>query len=548
MSSYGCLYQIEQRTTADITLDVLGTESVPKIRYDYYVDVPGDMNAVKHSKKLLILAANPNGSSERRLDAEVREIKEGLKLAKNRDLFVVEQRWSVRPRDVQRAMLEVKPQIVHFSGQGDDTQGVILEDNQGDPVLVGDAALGSLFELFAEQVKCVVLNGCYTEAQAAAIAQHIPHVIGTTIQQQNEKVSDGAIAFAVGFYDALGAGESVDFAYKLGCNAMALEGVTTQLIPAIQKGPDPEASAFTDDVARQLPKYVRSTEVSVTEASVEDSRDGSAVVAVDSANESLTESDDIYQTLLRLGYQKQSRLFRRVIEADSIAALLICGAPNYGQRWLLNRLVLQYVPHLITGKVIKVNVGRRVRRNDLSALWREVAGRVGLRGKPYTPSDIIKEVSHCLETQDVILIFNEIDAITEAALSEIVEEFWLPLTKSLKAADQLSEFKLLLFLVDYDGCVGGWKFPFADKITSKWTAEVLVKSPELTKFSEDDLMSWMEDEYQNLPELLTASGIDDVVESVLADSEEGVPEHALEIICDRCDCDWYEESEKWLKL
>ncbi|MEL7072190.1 MAG: hypothetical protein AAGN15_26625 [Cyanobacteria bacterium J06581_3] len=501
------------------------------------------MNAVKHSKKLLILAANPNGSSERRLDAEVREIKEGLKLAKHRDLFLVEQRWSVRPRDVQRAMLEVKPQIVHFSGQGDDTQGVILEDHQGNPVLVGDAALGSLFELFAEQVECVVLNGCYTKAQAAAIAQNIPHVIGTTIQQQDEKVSDGAIAFAVGFYDALGAGESVDFAYKLGCNAMALEGVTTQLIPAIQKGPDPEASSSTDDAARYLPKYVRTTE-----ATADDSSADSLAVAGNSADESLTESDDIYQTLMRLGYQKQSRLFRRVIEADSIAALLICGAPNYGQRWLLNRLVLQYVPHLITGKVIKVNVGRRVRRNDLSALWREVAGRVGLRGKSYTPSDIISEVAHCLETQDVILIFNEIDAIAEAALSEIVEEFWLPLTKSLKAANRPGEFKLLLFLVDYDGCVGGWKFPFADKITSKWTADMLVRSPMLTKFSEDDLMSWMEDEYQNLPDLLTASGIDDVVESVLADSEEGVPEHALEIICDRCDCDWYEESEKWLKL
>ena len=55
---------------------------------------------------------------------------------------------------------------------------VRLEDEMGRAKLVDGEALAGLFELFAEQVECVVLNGCYSQVQAEAIAQHIPSVIG----------------------------------------------------------------------------------------------------------------------------------------------------------------------------------------------------------------------------------------------------------------------------------------------------------------------------------------------------------------------------------
>ncbi|MFZ4640134.1 MAG: hypothetical protein ACOYMP_07030 [Nodosilinea sp.] len=53
-----------------------------------------------------------------RLDEEVREIDEDLTRAKQRDRFELVQRWAVRPRDIQGAILELCPQIVHFSGHG----------------------------------------------------------------------------------------------------------------------------------------------------------------------------------------------------------------------------------------------------------------------------------------------------------------------------------------------------------------------------------------------------------------------------------------------
>src|SRR5579883_256347 len=177
-----------------------------------------DKTVEGQKKVILILAANPKSTPALRLDEEVREIDAGLRRASQRDRFHLEQRWAVRSRDVQNALLDLKPQVVHFSGHGGGEDGLFLENETGKAVAVGTEALAGLFELFADRVECVVLNACYSEVQAAAIAKHIPSVIG-----MNKAIGDrAAIEFAVLFYAALGSGESVEFAYKLGCNAIRM--------------------------------------------------------------------------------------------------------------------------------------------------------------------------------------------------------------------------------------------------------------------------------------------------------------------------------------
>lgn len=193
------------------------------------------------NRKLLFLAANPRETSRLRLDEEIREIEAGLKQSQNRDQFILEQRWAVRPRDIRRAMLNTNPQIVHFSGHGIEDEGLVFEDEAGNGTakLVIGKALAGLFKLFAEQIECVVLNGCYTKEQAEVIAKHIPYVIG-----MSQAIGDkAAIEFAVGFYDALGAGRSVEFAYKFGCSAIQLAGITEHLTPVLMKSAKITASA-----------------------------------------------------------------------------------------------------------------------------------------------------------------------------------------------------------------------------------------------------------------------------------------------------------------
>jgi CHAT domain len=180
-----------------------------------------------------MLSANPKDTSPLRLGEEVRKIQEALKLAKHRDQFEIATYWAVRVEDLRRAILEHQPHIVHFSGHGAGTEGLAFEDNSGITQLVSGEALASLFELFRGIVECVLLNACYSEIQAQAIHQHVDYVIG-----MNQPIGDvAAIEFATGFYDALGALESYDYAFRMGCTAIQLKGSQENLTPVIKSRP-----------------------------------------------------------------------------------------------------------------------------------------------------------------------------------------------------------------------------------------------------------------------------------------------------------------------
>lgn len=183
-------------------------------------------------KKILILSANPQGTAKLRLDEEVREIEEGLRRSKLREHFVTYSRWATRLKDLRRAMLDYEPHIVHFCGHGQE-DGLTVEDENGKAVVVSPDALSGLFELFLEQIECVLLNACYSAMQARAINKFVPYVIGMNTGIQDKS----AIEFAIGFYDALGAGKSIDDAYKFGCNAIQLSSIPEHLTPVLQKKP-----------------------------------------------------------------------------------------------------------------------------------------------------------------------------------------------------------------------------------------------------------------------------------------------------------------------
>jgi len=187
------------------------------------------MNSDPSIKKILILSANPKGTDPLRLDEEIREIKERLRLARKRDQFTIDTVEATRVRDICQAMLDFEPNIVHFSGHGAREEGLVFEDKTGHVQLVSGEALADLFKLFADKVECVLLNACYSEVQAEAIAQYIPYVVG-----MNKAIGDrAAIEYAVGFYSALGAGKSYEFAYRMGRVAIKLEEIPEDLTPQL---------------------------------------------------------------------------------------------------------------------------------------------------------------------------------------------------------------------------------------------------------------------------------------------------------------------------
>lgn len=181
---------------------------------------------------ILFLAADPTNASRLRLGEEFREIDEQLILAKRRDYFDLKlPQLSLRPKDISRALLNAQPRIVHFSGHGTSEGALCFENEAGQIHLVQPEALAVLFEEFADQVQCVLLNACYSETQAKAIAEHIDYVIG-----MSKAISDkAAIAFALGFYQALGAGRKIEDAYRLGCVQIRLLGIPEHLTPVLIK-------------------------------------------------------------------------------------------------------------------------------------------------------------------------------------------------------------------------------------------------------------------------------------------------------------------------
>ncbi len=189
--------------------------------------------------KILFLTAEPTNNARLRLQQELRDIREQLRLANQRERFLLEYRLSVRPRDISQALLNYEPHIVHFSGHGTSSGELCFEDELGKMQRLKPNALATLFKLMAEQVDCVILDACYSDSQAKAIVQHIPFVIG-----MKKDIGDkAAIAFALGFYDALGANRSIEEAFKFGCVSIQLEGVPEESTPVLLKKVDKPTTA-----------------------------------------------------------------------------------------------------------------------------------------------------------------------------------------------------------------------------------------------------------------------------------------------------------------
>lgn len=185
-------------------------------------------------KRVLIIAVCPKDTLPLRLGEEVREICEALRNSK-KFRFVVEVRWAARIQDLRESMLEFEPHIVHFCGHGTGENGLVFEDEQGNPHSVSPEALNELFTLFSEQleclIECIVLSACYTSPQANAMIPYIGCVVG-----MDEAIGDKAsIEFSKGFYQALSNGKTLDFAFRLGCNAIRTAGILEHSNPVFQK-------------------------------------------------------------------------------------------------------------------------------------------------------------------------------------------------------------------------------------------------------------------------------------------------------------------------
>jgi hypothetical protein len=170
--------------------------------------------------KILFLAANPLDTVRLSIDEEVRAIQQTLRQADYR-IFDVQLGPAVRIEDLQALLLQHRPDILHFSGHGTETSALIFHTAQGNSVQVRGATLGQLFQILKDNLRCVVLNACYTAELAEGLAGVIDCVVGI----ENAITDSAALQFTTAFYRALGYGRSVQEAFALGRVQIDLAGL-----------------------------------------------------------------------------------------------------------------------------------------------------------------------------------------------------------------------------------------------------------------------------------------------------------------------------------
>ena len=202
--------------------------------------------------RILFLAANPDSTTPLHAGREVRRIRERLAITAHRSAIEIVERWAVRPGDLQQALIDIQPHIVHFSGHGTTEYELMLEGEDGSPQLVGKGVLAELFRLRGDGVRAVVLSACHSLPQAEAIAEHVDCAIG----MRRAIGSEAAAEFSAALYHAIGSGDSIRRAFESARLHLEVTGIPEHRTPHLvvrRDGVNIERSLVREPPSATLP-------------------------------------------------------------------------------------------------------------------------------------------------------------------------------------------------------------------------------------------------------------------------------------------------------
>lgn len=201
------------------------------IKPDDAIDAKTSRKVEKETITVLFLAANPSDTARLHIDEELREMQLNILQGAFRDRYHFEIRTAVRPKDLQVALVRLRPRFVHFSGHGTSSGGLILQDDSGRSLVIDAPMLTTLFKVVSPDVECVVLNFSYSIVLAKAIAKEVKYVIGF-----NSVTDNAALTFAAAFYGAVANGQTIEAAFKLGQAELLLLDMRDSLPELIIQG------------------------------------------------------------------------------------------------------------------------------------------------------------------------------------------------------------------------------------------------------------------------------------------------------------------------
>lgn len=159
---------------------------------------------------ILFVSASPSDEPRLALDEEFREIHTSIRQSTQHAAVTLIPVLAARVEDLQQALLEHRPSIVHFSGHAT-PEAIMLVGSDGTANAIHTSALTALLRVLSDCIRLVVFNACFSHVHILAISEHIDFCIGMSNLVEDE----GCIRFAAAFYQGISSGLSVRHAYDL---------------------------------------------------------------------------------------------------------------------------------------------------------------------------------------------------------------------------------------------------------------------------------------------------------------------------------------------
>lgn len=154
---------------------------------------------------IVFVSGRPAAQQQIAVDAEYRAIYQSLRRGRHRDRFRLISVPAARLSDLEQALLDHHPDVVHIACHGSSDAELFLHADEDGAAPVPATALASIFEALQDNLSLVVLAACSTSDQAAAICKSS----GTAIGMRSPISDRAAIKFSASLYGALASGRSV---------------------------------------------------------------------------------------------------------------------------------------------------------------------------------------------------------------------------------------------------------------------------------------------------------------------------------------------------
>lgn len=246
--------------------------------------------------KILIMACAPDPELQPNVLAELAEVVRRLNHSTHGREFEIAYDFQVELDRLTSQLLYHQPTLVHFSGHGGEHGELLFNNGRGGTQADSGDVLEAVVAAMRPQVRCVILNACYSEVQAEAISRHVDFVVG----MRGEITGAAAIAFSATFHEAIAFGRTVREAFDLARAQVAgsVDADAPRLLVR-QSANDAEILAVTESQTAAM-KKITALRVSAVEAGCARLR-GHRRLLVERQRELVRKSRLLYISILALG-------------------------------------------------------------------------------------------------------------------------------------------------------------------------------------------------------------------------------------------------------